>query len=696
VAHTTDEQPLQYMIGGARHKVARVHMPPPWLCSWLLRAIVAAVVLVVPVGSVGDGRRLGAAYSVSQTHSLNVRADGQVDIVLSIVFNVAAGSVLPGSSKTILSDFGIQSIVGPVAATDASGRSLPVRTSSDRSGWLKVAFDFAQPVNGSVTPHHLVKLAYTVSNGICAPSSGLARFGLSWAHRWIVPVLHSRYEVSFANTQMDMSSVCIGASGFRPRCGPSDLTVVGTKAFHKGSGALHNAFFEWAAADVSARQCDASSSGGGSDAPTLAPLPEGLAAEAIPEEGEPMAAMSLGLVALGSSILVGGAVCAYGHKARKSRQRERARQAEETGVPGKKQLSELMELDVEEGASDSTVATITESPRFTSHRPLSPIAESPGLGSRGSTAPLTPDRLRQTSQRQQASPAGNMNWFLKGSPPRGSPPRGSPPAGNRIDTGAGLGAWDVPDEFHEEELSELASLSQNSSPDHVVQISEDRPSSHGIDAATYGKTSSFSARMGEMVSKKLHGVGKSKASDPFAVDAACEDTPLEDDLVHPSDVTHYFPSSPTMALTHDGIGISLHEHSRHDGRRAPAPSPEFSSWAVLDEFNAEDATHRAVLVKPQPCTMLSLEADASSEDNLELPSVLGWAPGGRQADAAQWSLQPTALPPLPILHPTSPAVAGLMHDDPLSLMLSGRKTGWEADGDEEERPEIPASSRFEL
>jgi len=507
---------------------------PQW--SLWIRALIAAFVLDLhgAFGLGSDEHSPGPAYTVSQTHSLQVREDGLIDVVLSIVFNVAEGTVLPGSSKTILSDFGVQSIVGTVVAT-SSGRSLPpVRTSSDSKGWFKVDFDFAEPVHGSVTQHYTVDLAYTVSNGICVPSSGRSRFGLSWAHLWNVPVLSSRYEITFANTQMDMGTVCIGASGFRLRCGPPDLTVPkldSTKALHRVSGALHDAFFEWpSATTASTRPCLEIGTGSG---PTLSPpASKTLAA---PEEDPPMAATTLGLAAVGSSLLVGGAVCALANRARRDRQREREceREAEENNLPGKNKLSELMEIgdkvDLEEGASDSTVPSTTESPTFASRR----FAEQPNL--RQASPAGTPERLRQASNRSLASPAGKLNWNLRGSP-------------QRADTGAGLGAWDVPEEFLDKEL---AYLSKNSNPEYSVHVSEHSPASSRIERAVYGKPDRGSAggsspsssgrvtrqQAAEMDSSppiQLHVVDKSKASDPVAVEADCDDLPVEDDIIRSS------------------------------------------------------------------------------------------------------------------------------------------------------------------
>jgi hypothetical protein len=587
--------------------------------SRVLCALTAAVVLVLCTGVSGEGssggsRLLRSSYSVSQTHSLKVRQDALVDIVLTIIFHVDPGRVLSGSRKTILSDFGTTKLEGPVTITDGTGRSLVHRMSSNSEGWFKVEFDFAEPVTGPMD--YTVKLAYTVSNGICSPlqGSGEARFSLPWAHRWIASVLQSKYEVAFLNPSMDMDSVCIGSSAFRPRCGPSGLSVSGTTAMHEVSGNLHGTYFDWTAPELSLRPCS-----GGTTSSLFSSPPDDIAAKQkqdtpVVEEDKPQVAMTVGIVAASSSVLLAGAVCicAHKHSAPHRSQKTRQRALEEmVDTPEKK---DKLKLDLEEGASDSTVASVRESPTFGQRRPLG------------------------------ASPLG-----LRSSPVRGS-------LGNRTDTGAGLGVWDVPEEFEEEEFAALHEKTR------TLQFSE----SPGLEAVRYGKIgnaaemrnalggmsamasisqSDAAQRLRREQAVDIIGIDLGVAdankefADPFALQDDFDDRIVEDShtSVSPNGTTMGTrPLVPTMArFSSDALGSpksTPRATPKNTPKSTPKRSPSSPSMRLAGQIKAA-MTGASPSMSPMPRTWEVME-EYGEEDMKEKNQMMGLeAPGSSSSSA---------------------------------------------------------------
>merc|ERR1719487_1961002 len=174
--------------------------------------------------------------------------------------------------------------------------------------------------------------------------------------------------------------------------------------------------------------------------------------------------MTIGIVAFGSSFLFASVVCVCAHKAPL---RGARRQGDvETANPGlgldvKK---DKLELDLED-ASNSTVASSQD------------IASRRFLAEQHSASPTSSSLSRLSSFPFRASPQTGSR--LGGQ-------HGSSPAGRSKDTGAGLGTWDVPEEFEEEELT---ALNQKSLTEHSVQVSEHTPAATSVENVLYGKPS---------------------------------------------------------------------------------------------------------------------------------------------------------------------------------------------------------------
>jgi len=695
---------------------------PRFLCA------LAAIAVFDPPGSSGEGalrdeRRLRSGYSVSQKHSLNVREDALIDIVLSIDFNVDAGSVLSGSHKTILSDFGLQSLRGPVSATDGAGRSLPLRTSSNSKGWFKVEFDFSQPVVGTVSPHYTVNLAYTVSNGICVPSAGRARFGLPWAHRWAVRVRESRYEIAFANPSMDMGNVCLGTAGFRPRCGASGLTISGTQAAHKVSGSLHGVFFDWAAPAGSLRSC----SGGPiarEGAGVLPPDDEEATSDdesdsKLPEdEGQSVAGMSMGIAAMGAGLLVGGAAYTYRKKKRINDAQRWANEVDKADFevntaawkPGKDDDKLALDLESDLADTESTVASDYEKPILPASRRMAQQIGTMSSVSEDDSSPCL-------SSRPTSPQARTQNGNQMGSPQTG----GSKPRGK--DTGAGIGSWAIPEEFGEQERAALNEI------EYAILVTDHSPS---IDSGTclqtlLGKASSDTGPLPlvlsssaarapqeqpvEMLSIELDiSDAHSVAPDQFELQEDCKDVAMEDNFVNSSNAQT--SESPTMALALNDT--TSHQLTSADTLRSLgqmeasiAAVVVSRSWEPMDEFDAKDAVARNTLLQASlPTPAMDIRADslpqnlrspvpkvmpappASPNSLLKPPRMMPAAPPSAMMPAAppSTSLQAATVPsrcaeeyfmsvPTPV---TAKALAFPAAPPGLAPSVDSRKSNWEA------------------
>lgn len=315
-----------------------------------------ACILAIGRGA-GTDRRLGFAHAISQSHKFRIHDAGTVDVVMSIVFHFRPGQSLSGSYKSILSDISSQSLLdGRVVATDGMGRGLPVNV-SNRDGWARVDFAFAETVNGSITPKYMVNLSYTVLNGICAGDKGFERFAFPWAHRWATPVTDSAYEIEFANPNMDllMDAVCFGSSGLKPKCGRRWLDVRGTRATYEVRGSRHGAFFEWAGISRSSGRRSCSSDQRAEDEART----EESTAEKVEDTPSMSMAFTVGIVTLSSSCLFAGAACACAAKlpVKTKELEDAALSSKDAKKPaGKKRKSEdkgdiLVEVDLETGCA---------------------------------------------------------------------------------------------------------------------------------------------------------------------------------------------------------------------------------------------------------------------------------------------------------------------------------------------------------
>lgn len=617
-------------------------------------------------------RRPGGVYSVSQKHSLKVREDGLVDVRFSIVFHVAPGRLLSGSGKTILSDFGTQGISGPVAVADETGRILPVETSSNREGWLKVKFDFAEPVNGTVKPDFRVDIDYSITNGVCRSSASCSRMELPWAHRWLVRVVETTYEITFEAPHEGMDDVCLGSLGFRSRCGGNLFNISGSSASYKVPGALHKVFFDWAGAATDARPC--------TESVTAAPLAQhsphevdsSTAAPPEPLKGQThTGALTLGIVAIGASLLVSGAVCVCAHVApvgglseaalrNKQAAEDNARFGEMMAPYEYKGKLDKLELDLEDNVSEpSTTASAQMSHSSTSQ-------------SRRSSS------LQFTPVHSQSGQPPLLNWSMQDA--------NVAKVGSQKDTGAGVGSfWDVPEEFREKEIDDLTPLQHR-----PIQVSE-----HAR-ADVMGKPQQ-QRHLAEIDSIQISiADGAGVSVDPFAVDTECDDFAVQDDWVHKS--ASYRCSAPTMAIQ-AGSSSSSHICLKNNFQmHAPSeaidevnaeelPPPAWlstlpQSWQVEatlaqnfkvpDEYEQEENSLLQALPMVNPsaqmpplaptATPLMLKGNTSQETDFHttfalemqparqaLPTVLDWEPSSPQGDATAFALE---MPPVQQALPT--------------------------------------------
>jgi len=397
-----------------------------------------------------------------------------VDVVMSIVFQLQPGAVLAGSYKSILFDTSIKSIDGGhVTARDGFGRALPLNT-SDQDGWFRVAFEFAEIVNGSVTPNYAVDLTYTVLNGICKSSAGLERFSLPWAHRWIVKVTESKYEVEFANAGMDllMDGVCFGGSGFSSKCGHEWMDITRTRASYEVSGSPHSVFFEWAGvrAHPDRRPCSTgdgqnfkdTGGGHGKGKSALEQVngqkdsgdSQGQGEPALEQAPDSQAAFAVGVVAISSSCLFATVVCACALK-----------------MPVKKGMKtssdKISKTNADESAKDPPTPTSQQARRPAKATDLDLEAGPVELDLEPSAdfdmeAPVELDlaavELQPSCQptvelQPSCQPAVEM---LRGSGLQSRPVGSSPPVPTSSSTvAASPGAWEVMEEFAQEHRTPL-------------------------------------------------------------------------------------------------------------------------------------------------------------------------------------------------------------------------------------------------
>jgi hypothetical protein len=488
-------------------------------------------------------RRLNFAYSVSQTHSFTVRNDKLIDVEFTMVFHIPSGSTLTGSSKTILSDIGLQSIVGDVKATDASGRVL--QTSMDDNGsWLRVTFDFAETIDGTTTPEYIVTLAYSVSNAICMISPGRARFDFPWAHRWVARVDESKYEIAFEDPDINLQTVCLGMTGFRSKCGSPALTVGGSSGFLAASsgwisGMYHGANFHWSANGNSFRSCEGSSEVQVSTDPPTAAVNTGNTMLPDADEGDSNVAMTLGVAAIGGGSLVfASLVCLCAHRApvrgaRRLQESDDERPAT-LPFPSKKKSDKLvLELDLED--TNSTVASVRE--------------------------------LTIGGKRYSVDPSASLQ------PPAAQDYNLSHGTARR-DTGGGLGNWNVETEFEQEELAELHSERLH---EYSIQVSEHSPATRNgrfIDTAvSYGKPSSQ----------------RSHDTDPLSPKSIRREKSAKSMKAIELDVAEDFkePTSPGRLLVEEGPLRRTGAIEAREAALAAEPPSMSRSWESGD-FNGED------------------------------------------------------------------------------------------------------------